>query len=247
MCSVLSKSNSTDALKFVKTTRSFMTALDDFSNHQLDARIPGLVEKAEAWARLGDMGQLFRLPDIDPRMHSDYRLIISKIAQHRTAARRLHRKARLCPCLRRARVVSVRLKPETFVQTETTGHTASLLKTLHRGSKLKPQVPIDTLCRFTGNTTATAEKDFASTTRKSLEKHSRIHAEVQILAHLRSYPAPKALESRVVQSNKKACFLCSRLLGLTGVGYLRFQKARVDSWLKIVYASNDEATADQIE
>ncbi|EGY20840.1 uncharacterized protein VDAG_02364 [Verticillium dahliae VdLs.17] len=150
MCDAVASIRHRDARAFLKGTRRLVAALKRFENHQTDAELPTLVEEAHTWTRMGDLTSLFhRVPfsALGGASCEDYRRIISKIGQYRTAAR---------------------------------------------------------------------HDDFVRITYRILAE-GKLHAEVQVLAYLKSLSHHDALGTRVIQSNKKACFLCDEVLALNGL------------------------------
>jgi nucleic acid/nucleotide deaminase of polymorphic system toxin len=221
MCTTLAGRSGTAALKFIQTTRSLITALDNYSKHQVESRVSGLVEEADTWSRLGDMSWLFskvrpRPSATTPRIYQENRHIIRRVAQYRTVARRLYRLARRCKPLRTAVIMPVRLGPEAFTQPDTTGYAPSLADTLERLTSMRSPARLAAICKYVKRKNTNPMDGFVSTIHGTLETSSKVHAEVQILTHLRSVPAGQAFMPRFVQSNKKACFLCNQLLILNG-------------------------------
>ncbi|KAM0321482.1 hypothetical protein ACHAQA_010096 [Verticillium albo-atrum] len=209
-----------DARAFLERTRRLVAALKRFENHQTDAELPTLVEEAHTWTRMGDLTSLFRrVPSsaLGGASCEDYRRIISKIGQYRTAARRLYRLARNIRAVRNATIRPIRLGPDAFIRPDATGLTTSLAETLHRVSAktTKRGLPT-TLSEFMRKHPLLTDDDFARNTHRILAE-GKLHAEVQILAYLKSLSHQDALAVRVVQSNKKACFLCNEVLALNGL------------------------------
>ncbi|KAM9875999.1 hypothetical protein VDGL01_09902 [Verticillium dahliae] len=204
MCDAVASIRHRDARAFLKGTRRLVAALKRFENHQTDAELPTLVEEAHTWTRMGDLTSLFhRVPfsALGGASCEDYRRIISKIGQYRTAARRL----------------PVRVGPDAFIRPDATGNTPSLAKTLHRASAKTTKRDLPTaLSEFMRKHPFLTDDDFVRITYRILAE-GKLHAEVQVLAYLKSLSHHDALGTRVIQSNKKACFLCDEVLALNGL------------------------------
>ncbi|CRK19878.1 hypothetical protein BN1723_011999 [Verticillium longisporum] len=220
MCDAIASCRHEDARAFIDGTRRLVAALNHFEKHQTHAELPALVEEADTWTRMGEMSSLFHgVPSsaLDGGSCEDYRRIFSKIGQYRTAARRLYRLARKVGALRSVTIKPICLGPDAFIRPDTAGYLPSLTDTLGRVSAKKTQKGLaTTLSNFVGKNPLVAEDDFAKDTFRILAE-SKLHAEVQILIYLKSLPHKEAFSTRVVQSIKKACFLCDEVLALNGL------------------------------
>ncbi|EGY16129.1 uncharacterized protein VDAG_07293 [Verticillium dahliae VdLs.17] len=198
-------------------TRRLIAAFNQFEKHQTDAQLLLLVEEIDTWTRMGDLFDVFRgVPSsaLNGASCEDYRRIFNKIGQYRTAARRLYRLTRKVDALRSVTIKPVCLGPGAFVRPDTTGYVPSLVDTLSRLSAKKTKKGLAaTLCNCMGKAPLLAEHDFTRNTFRILAE-SRIHAEVQILVYLKNLPTIELSNTRVIQSMKKACFLCDETLAL---------------------------------
>ncbi|KAH6687089.1 hypothetical protein EV126DRAFT_433302 [Verticillium dahliae] len=220
MCdAVASYSSSSHGHKraFTDGTRRLIAAFNQFEKHQTDAQLLLLVEEIDTWTRMGDLFDVFRgVPSsaLNGASCEDYRRIFNKIGQYRTAARRLYRLTRKVDALRSVTIKPVCLGPGAFVRPDTTGYVPSLVDTLSRLSAKKTKKGLAaTLCNCMGKAPLLAEHDFTRNTFRILAE-SRIHAEVQILVYLKNLPTIELSNTRVIQSMKKACFLCDETLAL---------------------------------
>ncbi|EEY23032.1 predicted protein [Verticillium alfalfae VaMs.102] len=220
MCdAVASHSSSSHGHKraFMDGTRRLIAAFNQFEKHQTDAELLLLVEEIDTWTRMGDLFDVFRgVPSsaLNGACCEDYRRIFNKIGQYRTAARRLYRLTRKVDALRGITIKPVHLGPSAFIRPDTTGYVPSLVDTLSRLSAKKTKKGLAaTLCNCMGKATLSAEHDFMQNTLRILAE-SRIHAEVQILVYLKNLPPNELSTTRVIQSMKKACFLCNEILAL---------------------------------
>lgn len=220
MCDAIASSTHDDARTFLEGTRRLIVALTQFENHQTESELPGLIEEADSWSRMGDMTSLAReIPSsaLSGATYEDYRRIFAKVGQYRTAARRLYRLARKGEALRRAAIRPVRLGPEAFVRPDAVGHAPSLEKALDRTRYQRTNKGIaSVLSGFMKKDPLTAQSDFVKDVNRVF-KESKLHAEVQILAYLKTSSSKDVFPTRVIQSNKKACFLCNETLMLNGI------------------------------
>lgn len=211
----------------------------DLENH--GRRIKGLLEAMEAYEASDptlheDLAKLVRkvahftqstpLRDLlatltDAEMHqcSRERLVncLNKIARYRDIAKFLCREAEGIPMLRNATVRSLKLPAEAFARSTTgreayDGTVASALDKLSSKDKFlwKHDLPpwLQTFLE------ATPDAAFASEINRTL-RESKIHAEIQILAHYETV-ASTVVRPRVIASSKDACYLCHAFISLHG-------------------------------
>lgn len=135
---------------------------------------------------------------------------LSKIARYQQSAFFLSRMAKKIPLLRRVTVNRVHLDPVFFQQTlHDLGPSTmyAVLKTIPYG---KATLHMNNLPSWV----QLGQWSFSPSVSKAL-RESKIHAEVQILAHYETL-SPEVVVPRVIASSKDACYLCHALIGLHG-------------------------------
>lgn len=163
---------------------------------------------------------LATLTNADMNLHARERLLksLGKIARYYEVAKFLCQQAEVVPMLRNATVRSVQLPMDAFARVspagiashDTIASTLDSLLAIEQGSAadfaLPPRVQ-----------KSLARETFAPEVNKTL-KSSKIHAEIQILAHYKEEGAAgrTVLRPRVIASSKDACFMCHAFLGLHG-------------------------------
>lgn len=209
-----------NAWSFTRPSRRLALEIQAYTKHKSTPKLCRLVEEAEIWTRATKNAScmLGSIPSrvLDPTAYTAFRDTIRKIAQYKRASRRLFAMACTFPILRKVAVKAVTLADSVFARPKTDGYEPSLLRTLRRIEMLRGQkTPLATLCRYLGEkrTPETAQTQFKDAVERALTE-SKVHAEVQILAYLSTIPPSERARVRVVQSNKKGCFLCTRLFAV---------------------------------
>jgi hypothetical protein len=202
----------------IKETRKLIASLKSFSNYRVTEKLLEVVENAYTWVHVEDRSSLFKsipakvlAPDIYPTL----RVIIGKVGQYRTAATMLYRLARHFPIMRNPEVTAVKLPKPAFLKVGLDSYEPSLDAALQRveGSSYKSGL-LPRLCNIIGRTPEECQKAFIDSINRSLLE-SKIHAEVQIRAYSTTLGKEAAIP-RLVQSNKKACFLCNAFHTMAG-------------------------------
>lgn len=134
----------------------------------------------------------------------------SKIARYKQSASFLCRKAKKIPMIRRLTVDQVRLDPVVFRQTihdlgPSTMNAVSRTIPYRKGTLQINNLP---------SWVQLGQGQFSRNVSMAL-RESKIHAEVQILAHYETV-SPEVVPPRVINSSKDACYLCHALIGLHG-------------------------------
>ncbi|KAI3343454.1 hypothetical protein F4824DRAFT_9020 [Ustulina deusta] len=218
---------------FIQETRNLVASLKSFSNHRVTEKLCKVVEDADTWNKMGDMSKLFgSIPAkvLAPDMYPALRRIVGKVGQYRAAARRLYRLARDFPVLRNPKVTIVKLPATAFPRSSLGQYVPSFDGTLERveGHKYEPGL-FARLCHIMRKTPEGCQSAFTASVNRTLEE-SKIHAEIQILAHL-SRSKKEVAAPRVVQSNKKACYLCSTVYAMSdGPSMLKSHGKLYNAW-----------------
>lgn len=202
-----------DAQSFVEVSRGLIRALTSYSNHHVVEKLVMVIEQAYLWAKMGDLSDLFKsfpTTALDPSEYPGLRKTIWKVGQYRTASRRLYRIARSIEILRTVTITTVNPALAAFPKVELCGYNPNVAATLSRVTRGR-NTPglLSEICRYLHKRQDAAQIEFSSSFRRTL-RNSKLHAEVQILAYLKT-SGTAATSPRIIQSNKKACYLCDQL------------------------------------
>lgn len=135
---------------------------------------------------------------------------LSKVARYRQSASFLARQAKNIPILRRVTVEHVVLEQGAFQRPSQPSGSSSLGAVLTATPHKKGAPQVNALPSWTQK----SQQQFATKVRKVL-RESKIHAEIQIVAHY-EVPAPGVVLPRVIASSKDACYLCHAFINLHG-------------------------------
>lgn len=136
----------------------------------------------------------------------------SKVARYRDCAAYICRMAWRYPIIRNARLEQVHLEPSAFERPD--GNSQSSLWTiLERMSATHDALNLKLLRKQHPKTAPAMDPKLTATVREII-KNSKIHAEIQILAHYERQPSCQ--QPRIIASSKNACFLCASLIRLHG-------------------------------
>lgn len=202
---------------FVQKSRKLIACLKSYETHQVLDKLINIVDEAYAWREVQDMSQHFKQISskvLNPQRYTHLRNAIRKVGQYRTASKRLSRLARSLPGMRMVKVTMIDLPQIAFDRCLLGTRKVSLAATIKhvRGSQYKPK-DLDRFCQHSKMLLPQCQSSFESYVARSLGE-SKIHAEVQILAYLRTSKS-RHKAPRVVQSSKKACYLCNMLFRLS--------------------------------
>ncbi|KAI0172811.1 hypothetical protein GGR52DRAFT_591309 [Hypoxylon sp. FL1284] len=219
---------------FTERAKEVIALVDAWTGHQVSQRLEALVDGIHRLREVGGLDALLsgvRDRDMHPHSRRSLANMIRKVARYREAARILHRLARRFPPVRRTRVEPVRLPAKAFERVPSGGAYQPVLQAtlaaVAGGLEKKERSQLANVWRLLGGSNPSTEQKavqvrFASRARETLRK-SRIHAEVQLLYHMRQRAAAAAAAAaapadtrrpRVVCSSKDACWLCSEFAAL---------------------------------
>lgn len=160
---------------------------------------------------------LDHIEDQDMQANSRAKLVdtLEKIARYRNGAVFLCQRAKRFPPLRRTSVELVQPPSSDFrtiPKCVFAGTVESALRDLHHGDIGFELIALPdwVLQRLR----PTSEDDFAEQINETLQQ-SKIHAEIQILAHYER-AGPEVLPPRIIASSKDACYLCNACIRLHG-------------------------------
>lgn len=150
--------------------------------------------------------------DMDPNERKRLLNCLSRIAWYRKSAKFLCRKAEAIPILRKVSIKQVKLPTEAFTRPpKADSVSSSIASILTRISNKKNPVQLNAI---PSGIQKGLDCCFTPGLRRLLDE-SKIHAEVQILAHYEGCE-PNVVPPRVIASNKDACYLCNTLISLHG-------------------------------
>lgn len=202
------------AQAFLRASKGFVDQLKVYKKHTTDEGLVQIVKEASQWTRAGDVTNIFkRIPSRAPNADEAKALMdtVSKVGQYQSAACHLYRSARRFPVVRHMTPVPVILEPAALSKLPNGDYRPDLLATLSRIRRNPDQThAMKQMCQILERNVKEARNTFESTVLASL-REAKVHAEVQILAHLETLPL-SGPAPRFVRSNKKACFLCNELL-----------------------------------
>lgn len=204
--------------------QSLLEAMEEFEasnthqeNHQDLAVLVHKISRFKQSTPLRDL--LANLTDMEMPAASRDRLLtcLDKIARYHEIAKFLCQEARTMPILQNATVKSLELPVEAFARSTGTVYNGTVSSVLDRMST--KEIPIQKYnlppwLQTRLEKMKDSDTTFAAEIKKAL-RESKIHAEIQILAHYEGAD-PAVLRPRVIASSKDACYLCHTLISLHG-------------------------------
>lgn len=149
--------------------------------------------------------------DLDPSLAKALNRRLGKLARYYSFTRYLYQTAKNTKLFRHAVVKSVTLPPGSYVKVQSTSPQCNLEDCLGRCQQTKNSKK--QLYQTLGVDFTQMNDEITATVRRTASG-SKIHAEIQILAHYELMPAK--VPPRVISSNKDACYLCQELIQIHG-------------------------------
>lgn len=145
------------------------------------------------------------------RLHS----CLSKVARYRESARFLCAEVKKTPLLGNIMIEQVRLSEQAFRTPPSTKAVQSVESILVRLSHQDKLFRVGDLPLWTRKEVLGGNGNHFSNEVKEKLQMSKIHAEVQVLAHYEN-AGPGIIPPRIIASSKDACYLCNTLISLHG-------------------------------
>jgi hypothetical protein len=209
------------AQRFIQTSNALqvnLKELEDCATQDVDRKLQQIVSTASRLDKVAHLPSLLidvPAKQLVPNTLDGLTRRLGKLAQYYGFSRYIYQTAKNTRLFRHAEVKPVSLPPSCFVKLQMPPSTYSLGACLARCQQSKGTK--SQLCQKLGKTVAEANDAINNIAAKTI-KDSKIHAEIQILAHYELNPTK--LPPRVISSNKDACFLCNELIKLHGKFYI---------------------------
>ncbi|KAL4941953.1 hypothetical protein BDV06DRAFT_235741 [Aspergillus oleicola] len=203
--------------------RQARKSVDAWTQHQVTKRLVQLVESIYHLQQIPQLQAIIEvIPNIymEPTSRESFLNIVGKVSQYRKAARFLYRTAKETPMARTMHAIPVRLPEKAFASSSMNTYTPDLsAKITEATSKKQQQKLLKEICKVLGLSQEEAQSQYNRQVNNTL-KQSKIHAEVQLIAHLQLQHSLSTITStRVICSSKDACFLCNLFIKAYGKIY----------------------------
>lgn len=214
-------------LTFKESAKQLIKSLDrckdvfnnpEHSDAYMDIKLRSLLKVFDKFLAVPNLRRILitDLDSVTPLMKLSKRLILVRIAeklsQYWSSATRLTKIARRYPVVRQSSTLIVQLGHSTCAPA-CKSEVQSLEAVLRRVGSQEAGFELESICKKLDKKTATAEAEFTTTLRTSLD-NSTVHAEVQLIWYLETHPA--ANPPRTIASHKDACFMCNEFIAFHG-------------------------------
>lgn len=186
----------------------------DIVRHEDLARIVGHIAQCMEAIPLAELLGVLRNQDMDPKARDRLLSCFSKIARYRECARLLCRRAGKIPMLRNIVVQQVQSAAQTGAGSFPTYTPVDLEQSLERFQYNEQPVRISTLPDWLRKIAMSSKSSFSKTV-VMIQKQSKVHAEIQLLAHYDNASDDVVLP-RILAASKDACYLCHSLIRVQG-------------------------------
>lgn len=207
-----------DAEKFIQRLNYLRLLLEELEvcpSSDIDLKLEQIIHAADKLnlaIPLPRFLQNFSNQELDPGILEGVVRRTEKLARYYGFSRRLYQTAKNTKLFRHAKVTIVSLPPNCFSRPQNSMPDCSLDGCLARCSLLKVfKAPLLRNLEMTAGEAIDGMKALATKT----VNESKIHAEIQMLAHYELNPAK--LPPRVIASSKDACYLCNEAVRLHGM------------------------------
>jgi len=210
--------SSTDAVEFIRNAMALQNRASDqkMSTTNRVGPLRELLIGISELLRAVDIPKLLAViksSDLAPSCRDGFPHRLKKLARYPNISRELLHYAKKLAMLRNVTVTAVSLSPQVFASRDFVPKTCCLGSCVDRCQRgLTVQVGYKAICGKLENEIGVAKQSYLDGVKANLT--GKIHAEVQIVAHLELHPP--ALKPRIVASNKDACYLCNLFIQVHG-------------------------------